>query len=94
MSTFGYIFTDCVIAMNVFTFFLYGYDKRCAKKNKWRISEKTLIFCAAFMGSVGAFLAMKVFRHKTQHKKFVVGVPILFLFNTAVVVLLAINGLL
>lgn len=56
---------------------LFGYDKQCAIKNKWRISENALIASAAIGGSLGAYVGMISFRHKTQHKLFQVCVPLL-----------------
>ncbi len=64
------------LAMNVLTFSLYGADKRRARRNKWRIPERTLLLCTWLMGGVGAFAAMRAFRHKTRHMRFVVSAPI------------------
>lgn len=64
-----------LIAVNLFAFFLYGADKRRAKKGRRRIRERTLLLAAVFGGSVGALLGMRVFHHKTLHRKFTVGVP-------------------
>jgi len=62
--------------MTIVTFVLYGIDKRRAKKNAWRIPEKTLLGFAALFGGFGAFLGMRVFRHKTKHTRFKVLVPL------------------
>lgn len=64
------------LIMNVVTFSLYGADKRRARRNKWRIPERTLLACTWLMGGVGAFAAMRVFRHKTRHMRFVVSAPV------------------
>lgn len=64
-----------LVIMNIITFFSYGIDKYKAKKQKWRISEKVLIGLAAVGGFVGAFAGMQLFRHKTKHMKFMMGVP-------------------
>ena len=64
-----------LLAMNVVTFFMYGIDKWKAKKSKWRIPEATLLGLAVLGGSVGAWLGMKVWHHKTLHKEFRYGVP-------------------
>ena len=64
-----------VAAINVVTFFLYGIDKWKAKRAKWRINESTLLWWAAFGGSIGALLGMKAWHHKTLHRKFTWGVP-------------------
>ena len=58
-------------------------DKRKAKKNAWRIPEATLMGLAAIGGSLGAWLGMVLFRHKTRHLKFSVGIPALLLLHVA-----------
>ena len=63
--------------VNIVAFIMYGIDKRKAKKNEYRISEKALLLSAAVGGSIGALSGMKVFRHKTKHKQFVIGVPLI-----------------
>lgn len=65
--------------MNLCTFLVYGWDKRCAVKGKWRVSERTLILFAAAGGSIGALLGMRVFRHKTRKNKFRFGVPVILI---------------
>ena len=69
--------------INVVTFFLYGIDKLKAKHSKWRISEATLIWFSVFGGSIGALLGMKAWHHKTQHKKFKYGIPLILLAQIA-----------
>lgn len=66
-----------IILINILTFIIYGIDKYKAKRHKWRISESALIGLAALGGFVGAFAGMQVFRHKTKHLKFVIGVPVI-----------------
>ena len=73
-----------LVAWNLIVFFMYGIDKRKAKKNRQRVSEKTLLLAAAFMGGIGALIGMRTFRHKTKHKKFTIGVPLLLILNIAV----------
>ncbi len=67
-----------LIIINVVTFFVYGIDKYKAKHDKWRIPEATLLLLAVVGGSVGAWCGMKVWHHKTMHKKFRYGVPAIF----------------
>lgn len=67
--------TYYLCAVNVAALILYGIDKRRAKKGKWRISEAVLLGSAVIGGSAGAWIGMKVFRHKTKHAKFAFGVP-------------------
>ena len=72
-----------LIAINVVTFLVYGLDKWKAMRDAWRISETTLLLLAAAGGSVGALLGMQIFRHKTKHVKFTVGVPAILLVQVA-----------
>ncbi|MDD6070010.1 MAG: DUF1294 domain-containing protein [Clostridiales bacterium] len=75
-----------LIVMNVMTFIVYGIDKQKAKRGKWRISEKTLMMLAVFGGSIGAWIGMQVFRHKTKHLLFVIGVPLIFFVELGIVI--------
>lgn len=68
-----------LIILNVVTFLVYGLDKWKAKQRKWRIREASLLLLAVLGGSIGAWLGMKVWHHKTQHKKFKYGVPLILL---------------
>jgi len=74
-----------LIVINVATFFTYGIDKWKAKKSLWRIRETALLGLAVLGGSVGAWLGMKVWHHKTQHKKFKYGIPIILAVQIALV---------
>ena len=76
-------------AINVVTFFLYGVDKWKAKRAKWRVSEAALIWMAVFGGSVGAWLGMKAWHHKTQHKKFTYGLPLILMAQIGLVIWIA-----
>ena len=59
-----------LIALNIVTFLVYGIDKWKAKQAKMRIRETALLTLAVLGGSIGALLGMKVWHHKTMHKKF------------------------
>ena len=63
-----------LVIINVVSFFIYGFDKWKAKKSKMRIRETALLGLAVLGGSIGAWLGMKVWHHKTLHKKFRFGV--------------------
>ena len=76
-----------LVVINVVTFFIYGIDKWKAKKSKWRIPETTLLGLAVIGGSVGAWLGMKVWHHKTLHKKFEYGVPLILIAQIALIFL-------
>ena len=76
------------LAVNVVTFFIYGIDKWKARNHKWRISETQLLALAVLGGSIGAWLGMKVWHHKAQHKKFVYGVPSIIILQLVIIVYL------
>ena len=80
-----------LLAINIATFFLYGIDKYKAKKSKWRISEATLLTMAAIGGSIGALAGMRLWHHKTMHKKFKYGIPIIIILQVALAVYLLTN---
>ena len=71
------IFIYYLILINLTAFLAFGLDKWKAKRNAWRVKEATLIGLAIIGGSVGALLGMKVFHHKTLHKKFTIGIPLI-----------------
>ena len=72
-----------LLAVNIATFLLYGIDKYKAKKSKWRISEATLLTMAAIGGSIGAWAGMRLWHHKTMHKKFKYGIPLIIIMQIA-----------
>ena len=63
------------LVINLITFILYGVDKHKAKRGAWRIPEKTLLTGTWLLGGVGAWLAMRAFRHKTKHLAFQISAP-------------------
>ncbi|MEA4970901.1 MAG: DUF1294 domain-containing protein [Candidatus Pelethousia sp.] len=73
---------------SLWAFTLMGVDKARARKGKFRIPEKRLFLAAALGGAPGAILGMRVFRHKTLHRPFTIGMPALLLLNLAVYSLL------
>lgn len=66
-----------LLIINAAGFALMLVDKLKAKKNRWRIRESTLLLVAALGGSVGSLAGMYLFRHKTQHLKFTLGIPLI-----------------
>ena len=80
-----------LLAVNAVTFIVYGIDKYKAKKAKWRISEATLLLLAVLGGSIGAWMGMKVWHHKTMHKKFKYGIPAILLIQIALMAYLHMN---
>ena len=75
-----------LIVINIITFFLYGIDKWKAKQAWWRIPESVLLGMAAIGGSIGAWMGMRVWHHKTQHAIFRYGIPIILIAQVALLV--------
>lgn len=66
-----------LLIINAAGFLVMTIDKLYARKNMWRIPERTLLGMAAIGGSIGVWAAMYTVRHKTKHMKFVIGVPLI-----------------
>ena len=66
-----------LLLTNAAAFVLFGIDKRRARRNKWRISEKALFIPAVLGGALGGTLGMWFFHHKTKHWYFHWGFPVL-----------------
>ncbi|MBR5699454.1 MAG: DUF1294 domain-containing protein [Prevotella sp.] len=75
-----------LVVINVVAFVVYGVDKYKAKHGRWRIPEATLLGLAVIGGSIGAWLGMRVWHHKTMHKKFQYGVPLILIAQIALAV--------
>ena len=83
--------TYYLLAINVVAFIMYGIDKYKTKKAKWRIPEATLLLLDVLGGSIGAWMGMKVWHHKTMHKKFKYGIPAILLIQIALMAYLHMN---
>ena len=77
-----------LLVINAVAFFVYGIDKLKARKGWWRISEATLLLLALVGGSIGSWLGMKVWHHKTMHLNFKYGLPAILLLQLAIAVYL------
>lgn len=66
-----------LLIINALACLLMLVDKQKARKNKWRIRESVLIGTAVLGGSLGALAGMYLFRHKTKHPKFTIGIPVI-----------------
>ena len=77
-----------LIVINIVTFLVYGIDKWKAKQGNWHISEAALLLFAVVGGSIGALLGMQVWHHKTMHKKFKYGLPLILLAQIALIYLI------
>lgn len=79
-------FLVVILVINIITFFMYGFDKERAERGGWRVPEASLHFFAFIGGTLGAFLGMKKFRHKTKKGSFlvvfwlIVTIQIIFIF--------------
>ena len=71
-------------AVNLLAVLVVVWDKRKARRGEWRIREIPLLALAAIGGSPGMYMAMRRIRHKTKHRKFMVGIPLIFLFQLLV----------
>lgn len=71
-----------LLLINVFGFGIMLYDKKMARNNKWRVPEKTLFGIAILGGSVGCLVGMYTARHKTKHKSFTIGIPVILALQT------------
>ena len=72
-----------LLIINAISLLLMLADKRCAQKDLWRIPEKTLFTAALFGGSIGSIAGMYLFRHKTRHWYFVLGMPAILITQLA-----------
>lgn len=75
-----------LLIVNLFSVILTVVDKKRAEKNKWRISENSLMFSAVLGGAVAEYITMKVIHHKTLHKKFMTGLPVIIVFQFILII--------
>lgn len=75
-----------LLLVNAAGFLLMLVDKIKAKRNLWRIPEATLMGVAAIGGSIGAIAGMNLFRHKTKHAKFYIGLPVILVLQIMAVI--------
>lgn len=66
-----------LVIINAIGFLIMLADKKKAQRGRWRIPERTLISIAILGGSIGSLLGMNLFRHKTKHPKFTIGIPLI-----------------
>lgn len=74
-----------ILIVNIYGFAIIVIDKHKAKKNRWRIKEMNFFIVAFVGGAIGVLLGMMMVRHKTQHKSFYIGIPLLYLLNKMII---------
>ncbi|MDF2672442.1 MAG: hypothetical protein K0R09_707 [Clostridiales bacterium] len=79
------LFVFYFVIINVISFITMYADKKRAEAHKWRVPEARLFILAAVLGSIGVLAGMKVFRHKTKHMKFVIGIPFILIVQIIIV---------
>ena len=77
-----------LVIMNLYGFLIMGVDKNRAVKHAWRIPEKVLFLSSILGGSIGTWAGMYVFRHKTNHWYFVLGMPLILFLQIVILVYL------
>ncbi len=87
MEIYEYVLIYLLI-VNVYTFYLMYSDKKKAREHKYRIPEKTLFMWALLGGSPGSMLGMHIWRHKTKHLSFRLGMPLILILQIVVALIL------
>ena len=80
-----------LVVMNIIGFFIMLMDKKKAQKGRWRIPEKTLLLISLFGGSIGTLVGMYVFRHKNQKLRFVIGLPMILIFQIIIIIYIVVK---
>lgn len=91
MATITYIMIAYFSLINIAGFISMGMDKYKARHHLYRIPEKNLFFIAILGGSIGSYMGMHLFRHKTKHKSFVLGIPLIFVLEASLSIFTFIN---
>ena len=96
INLFWLIFFAYIIVVSLCSIVVCVYDKKISKRNnvKLRIPEKSLFIWSAVGGSVAMYITMQLMRHKTKHVSFMVGIPVIFVLQVAVIGALAYFGIL
>ena len=75
-----------ILLLNLISFGLMAYDKRCAKAGRWRVPEKVLFLAAACFGGLGGVLGMQLCHHKTKHWYFKVFFPLMLVVQAGLLI--------
>lgn len=88
MNIFLFILAIYLILINLIAVIVTIYDKLCAVKRRWRVKESTLLLLSALGGSISMYITMLLIRHKTRHKKFMLGIPLILIFQLLIAFLI------
>lgn len=88
MNTILIILEIYLLLINLISVIVTIYDKHCAVKKRWRVRESTLLLLSFFGGSIGMYFTMLFIRHKTRHLKFMLGIPIILIFQIVIAFLI------
>lgn len=80
------------IIVNIVGFIMSAVDKSAAKRHKWRVPEKNLFAVSLLGGAVGTLMSMLIFRHKTKHKRFMIGIPLIIFVQLSVYIYIIFTG--
>ncbi len=81
-------FWVCLLAINVVAVIICICDKSAAVRGKWRVSEKMLFLISLLGGAPAMYVTMRIIRHKTKHNRFMIGLPLIILVQTAIALLI------
>ena len=88
MNIFLFILATYLILINLIAVIVTIYDKLCAVKRRWRVKESTLLLLSALGGSISMYITMLLIRHKTRHIKFMLGIPLILIFQLLIAFLI------
>ena len=88
MNIFLFILAIYLILINLIAVIVTIYDKLCAVKRRWRVKESTLLLLSALGGSISMYITMLLIRHKTRHIKFMLGIPLILIFQILIAFLI------
>lgn len=88
MNIILFILAIYLILINLIAVIVTIYDKLCAVKRRWRVKESTLLLLSALGGSISMYITMLLIRHKTRHKKFMLGIPLILIFQLLIAFLI------
>lgn len=77
-----------IIIISIIGWVLPIVDKKRARNNEWRIREQTLFIVSALGGSMAMYVSMKKYRHKTKHKRFMIGIPVIMIVQVFIIIII------